>query len=192
MCSALPPRGGGDGVPYLILFQFLRRYQELFFPQGGTTEVWWNTWDTLKNHNFRKKEHNISYVDTKYEISLTMFIDSFLFSPSIWRPWSFLPWSPNLILKLHGAPLVMLTFLYFFSCLHAWRPSRHVAPSCHVDFSLTFLHSNSDCHMCSAPARGGGWWGSIFTSFPIFQDDITSSFSHKVALLRCGGIHGTR
>ena len=30
------------------------------------------------------------------------------FSPSIWRPWRFLPWSPCLHLKLHAAPLVML------------------------------------------------------------------------------------
>ena len=30
------------------------------------------------------------------------------FSPSIWRPWRFLPWSPCLHLKLHGAPLVIL------------------------------------------------------------------------------------
>ena len=27
------------------------------------------------------------------------------FSPSTWRPWRFLPWSPYLHLKLHGAPL---------------------------------------------------------------------------------------
>ena len=30
------------------------------------------------------------------------------FAPSIWRPWRFLPWSPCLHLKLHGAPLVIL------------------------------------------------------------------------------------
>ena len=30
------------------------------------------------------------------------------FSPSIWRAWRFLPWSPCLHLKLHGAPLVIL------------------------------------------------------------------------------------
>ena len=30
------------------------------------------------------------------------------FSPSIWRRWRFLPWSPCLHLKLHGAPLVIL------------------------------------------------------------------------------------
>ena len=30
------------------------------------------------------------------------------FSPSIWRPWRFLPWSPCLHFKLHGAPLVIL------------------------------------------------------------------------------------
>ena len=31
------------------------------------------------------------------------------FSPSIWRPWRFLPWSPCLHLKLHGAPLVLFS-----------------------------------------------------------------------------------
>ena len=32
------------------------------------------------------------------------------FSPSIWRPWRFLPWSPQCLhLKLHGAPLVFFS-----------------------------------------------------------------------------------
>ena len=31
------------------------------------------------------------------------------FSPSIWRPWRFLPWNPCLHLKLHGAPLVLFS-----------------------------------------------------------------------------------
>ena len=35
-------------------------------------------------------------------------------SPSLWRPWRFLPWSPCLHLKLHGAPLVILILLSFF------------------------------------------------------------------------------
>ena len=56
------------------------------------------------------------------------------FSPSIWRPWRFLPWSPCLHLKMHGAPLVLfsvnlapLTFSSLVSLLAletAWRPSR--------------------------------------------------------------------
>ena len=55
------------------------------------------------------------------------------FSPSIWRPWRFLPWSPCLHLKLHGAPLVLfsvnlapLTFSFLEPLLAletAWRPS---------------------------------------------------------------------
>ena len=55
------------------------------------------------------------------------------FSPSIWRPWRFLPWSPCLHLKLHGAPLVLfsvnlapLTFSSLEPLLAletAWRPS---------------------------------------------------------------------
>ena len=31
------------------------------------------------------------------------------FSPSIWRPWRFLPWIPCLYLTLHGAPLVLFS-----------------------------------------------------------------------------------
>ena len=31
------------------------------------------------------------------------------FSSSIWRPWRFIPWSPCLHLKLHGAPLVLFS-----------------------------------------------------------------------------------
>ena len=31
------------------------------------------------------------------------------FSSSIWRPWRFLPWSPCLHLKLHGAPLILFS-----------------------------------------------------------------------------------
>ena len=56
------------------------------------------------------------------------------FSPSIWRPWRFLPWSPCLHLKLHGTPLVLffvnlapLTFSFLEPLLAletAWRPSR--------------------------------------------------------------------
>ena len=54
------------------------------------------------------------------------------FSPSIWHPWRFLPWSPCLHLKLHGAPLVLfsvnlapLTFSSLEPLLAletAWRP----------------------------------------------------------------------
>ena len=56
------------------------------------------------------------------------------FSPSIWRPWRFLPWSPCLHLKLYGASLVIfsvnlapLTFSSLEPLLAfetAWRPSR--------------------------------------------------------------------
>ena len=56
------------------------------------------------------------------------------FSPSIWRPWRFLPWSPCLHLKLHGSPLVLfsvniapLTFSSLEPLLAletAWRISR--------------------------------------------------------------------
>ena len=56
------------------------------------------------------------------------------FSPSIWRPWRFLPWSPCLHLKLQGTPFVLfsvnlvpLTFSSLEPLLAletAWRPSR--------------------------------------------------------------------
>ena len=56
------------------------------------------------------------------------------FSSSIWRPWRFLPWSPCLHLKLHGASLVLffvnlapLTFSFLEPLLAletAWRPCR--------------------------------------------------------------------
>ena len=56
------------------------------------------------------------------------------FSPSIWHPWRFLPWSPCLNLKLHGAPLALSPSIWRpwrFSSLEpllaleiAWRPSR--------------------------------------------------------------------
>ena len=62
---------------------------------------------------------------------------------SIWRLWRFLPWSPCLHLKLHGAPLILfsvnlapLTFSSLEPLLAletAWRPS------CHID--LTFFPS---------------------------------------------------
>ena len=114
ICSA-PAR---DGVPYLILFPFSRRYHELFFPQGGTAEVWWNTGDKLKNHNYRIKEHNISYLDTKYEVSLTMFIDFSLLAVNL-APLKFPSLKPKLELET------------------AWRPSRHVTP---LSVMLTFLY----------------------------------------------------
>ena len=65
------------------------------------------------------------------------------FSPSIWRPWRFLPWSPCLHLKLHDAPLILFSVNLLpltFSSLEpllaletAWRPS------CYID--LTFFPS---------------------------------------------------
>ena len=52
---------------------------------------------------------------------------------SIWRPWSYLPWSPSLRLKLHGAPLVM------------WRPSRHVDVSLFFSFLPACMSPLSSC-----------------------------------------------
>ena len=100
----------------------------------------------VKNHNCRIKEHDMFYLDTKNEISLTMFIYFFLISPSTWRPWGFLPWSPSLHLKLHGAPLVM------------WHPSLH------VDFSLFVF---SFLPACMAPLSSC-WLFFIIYFLPLF------------------------
>ena len=84
------------------------------------------------------------------------------FSPSIWRPWRFLPWSPCLHLKLHGAPLVLfsvnlapLTFFFpgasacTWNCmapqlsfsLSIWRPWRFLpwSPCLHLKLHGTPL-----------------------------------------------------
>ena len=60
-------------------------------------------------------------------------------SPSIWRPWRFLPWSPYLHLKLHGASLVLfsvnlapLTFSSLEPLLFTWNsmaPLSSFSPS---------------------------------------------------------------
>ena len=67
------------------------------------------------------------------------------FSPSIWRPWCFLPWSPYLHLNLHDTPLVLFSVNLaplLFSSLEpllaletAWRPSRHID----LTFFLSFF-----------------------------------------------------
>ena len=69
------------------------------------------------------------------------------FSPSIWRQGRFLPWSPCLHLKLHGAPLVLfsvnlapLTFSSLEPLLAletAWRPSRHIDLTFFLSFFLS-------------------------------------------------------
>ena len=69
------------------------------------------------------------------------------FSPSIWRSWRFLPWSPCLHLKLHGAPLVLfsvnlapLTFLPWSPCLHL---KLHGAPLVLFSVNLALLTFSS-------------------------------------------------
>ena len=71
------------------------------------------------------KEHDISYLDTKNEISLKMFIVFISFRRQFGAPEVFFPWAPSLRLKLYGAPLVMLTYLFFFlapSFFHLFFP----------------------------------------------------------------------
>ena len=88
----------------MICFPFLRQFgaPDVFFP--GDPACTWNCMAHLSS-----------------------------FSSSIWRPWRFLPWSPCLHLKPHGAPLVLfsvnlaplkLSSLEPLLTLEtAWRPS---------------------------------------------------------------------
>ena len=48
------------------------------------------------------------------------------FCPSIWRPWRFLPWSPCLHLKLHGAPLVLFSVNLAHWRFFPWSPCLHL------------------------------------------------------------------
>ena len=48
------------------------------------------------------------------------------FSPSIWRPWRFLPWSPCLHLKLHGVPLVLFSVNLASWRFPPWSPYMHL------------------------------------------------------------------
>ena len=48
------------------------------------------------------------------------------FSTSIWRPWRFLPWSPCLHLKFHGAPLVLFYVNLAPLTLSSWIPCLHL------------------------------------------------------------------
>ena len=48
------------------------------------------------------------------------------FSPSIWRPWRFLPWSPCLHLKLHGAPLIFSPSIWRPWRFLPWSPCLHL------------------------------------------------------------------
>ena len=48
------------------------------------------------------------------------------FYPSIWRPWRFLPYSPCLHLKLHGAPLVLLSVNWRSWRFLPWGPCLHL------------------------------------------------------------------
>ena len=139
------------------------------------------------------------------------------FSPSIWRPWRFLPWSPCLHLKLHGTPLVLfsvnlepLTFSSLEPLLAletAWHPSRPFFPSiwspwrflpwspclhlklhgaslvrfsvnlAPLTFSYRFLHLNS----ISRKWSGRAFWGvgmmgrSIYLFFP-FVKTVSRAF----------------
>ena len=64
------------------------------------------------------------------------------FSPSIWRPWRFLPWSPCLHLKLHGAP--SSPFLRQFGAPGVFFPGAPACPwNCmapHSSFSPSIWH----------------------------------------------------
>ena len=90
----------------------------------------------------------------------------------IWRPWHFLPWSPCLYLKLHGAPLVLfsvklapLTFSSLEPLLAletAWRPT-------HIDLTF-FLSFFSFLLLLSS------LFSFFFPSFPLFSSFLPSLF----------------
>ena len=94
------------------------------------------------------------------------------FSPSIWRPWRLLSWSPCLHLKLHGAPLVLfsvnltpLTFSLMEPLLAletAWRPSRQI----NLTFFLSFFFLAPSFFPFSL----------LFPSFPFFPSFLPSLF----------------
>ena len=125
-----PGHHGGGGViraPYLLLFFHLSRQKSrVFFSTrealpgcGGIQEKR----KRCQHHYYGIMEHNISYLDAKIEISCSL-IPPPPFSPLIWRPWRFLPWTSCLRLKLHGAPLVILIYLshFLFSFLSPLSP----------------------------------------------------------------------
>ena len=192
MCSA-PARGGVMGRHIYFFSHFQDditssfSYKAALLRCGGIQET------RKKNHNPRIKEHDIFYLDTKNEISLTMFIDFFSFR-SQFGPLKFFSLEPKLALETPWRPSRHDDFFlhfFFLACMHGdplvmWRPS------CHVDFSLTFLHSNSISHMCSAPALALGVMGAPYLLLFPFPRRYHELFSHKAALLRCGGIQETR
>ena len=132
MCSTTNLTRRGDRGARFTFFFICQDDITSFSLQGGTSEVWWITGETLKKderkkrkkerkkgkiikqryHNYGINEHDISY--TKNEISLKMFIVFISFRRQFGAPEVFFPW----------AQLAPET---------AWHPSRH------VDLPLFFL-----------------------------------------------------
>ena len=96
------------------------------------------------------------------------------FSPSIWRPWRFLPWSLCLHLKLQADPLVLfsvnlapLTFSSLEPLLAletAWHPSRHID----LPIVLIFLSCSLflPFFLFSSFRLFSSFLSSLFVSFP--------------------------
>ena len=108
-CSARPSSGERRmiGAPNLLFFICKDDITHFIFYKGDTAVAWWNTWETLKtnkqtnkqkqkHHNFGIKKHEISYLDAKNEITLTMVKYFFPFH------------------RRFGASLVMLIYLSNF------------------------------------------------------------------------------
>ena len=131
-----PSRGGGWRGAIFTSFSIRQdditssfSYKAALLSCGGIQEKRKKR-NKTKHHNYAIKEHNISYLDNKNEVTLTMqcSLIFFLFSPPIWRPWRFLPWSRSLRLKLHDIPLVSLSFLFSFFWALLWWPRKAWAP----------------------------------------------------------------
>ena len=110
------------------------------------------------------------------------------FSPSIWRPWRFLPWSPCLHLKLHGAPFVLFPSIWRPRRFLSWSPCLHLklngtplvlfsvslAP---LTFSYRFLHLNSISRKWFARVLGSGDDGAQYLLLFPFVKTVSRAFS---------------
>ena len=121
------------------------------------------------------------------------------FSPSIWRPWRFLPWSPCLHLKLHGSPLVLFSVnfaLMTFSSLEpllaletAYHPSPPFlrqfgvpdvffpgAPACTWNCRCPSCRIDLNFFLFSFLLPLSSLFSFLFPSFPLFSSFLPLSF----------------
>ena len=91
-----------------------------------------------RNHNYGIKEHDISYLDTKNEISLKMFIVFISFRRQFGVPEVFFPWAPacawNCMAPLSSCWLTFIFFLLAPSFLYVFLLFPFFSP---FSFSLS-------------------------------------------------------